>query len=296
MSGTDPNSNGSDDIDDNQGDNIHQAPEATPQHPTNEYSLFSAAKIKAPEFFTSDPELWFYLLESQFNVHRVASDNMKFHVVISQLSQSVANSVKEVIKNQPLSGKYNTIKTRLIREFSPSEQGKIKKLLSEMELGDRKPTFLLQEMRGLAGTTVDDTFLQTLWLDRLPSTLQQILSPWNDQALDKLAQMADRIVETTNLAPLPSTNLSVHASRIPSKHYHSNSSEKSPFEKINEQLSKLITRVERLESKNRDKTPARKPNEDNREKKHDMCWFHYKFGKDATQCRLPCNFKTSENK
>lgn len=216
-------------------------------------------------------------------------------MVISQLSQTVANKIKSTIQDPPARGKYDTVKARLIKEFSPSEQGKINKLLSQMELGDRKPTFLLQEMRSLAGTTVDDTFLQTLWMGCLPSTLQQILSPWNDQALNKLAEMADRIIETTNILPL--TEASASRGR-PRQKTEQNSDEKSPMDKLTDQMRKLFTRIERLEEKKerRDRTPARSTSQHSRkETRFENCWYHHKYGDNATRCRKPCAFKKSEN-
>ncbi|XP_035230343.1 uncharacterized protein LOC118202293, partial [Stegodyphus dumicola] len=44
---------------------------------------------------------------------------------------------------------------------------KTPKLLSELELGEKKPSQLLCEMRNLVGNKVTDTFLKTLWLQHL---------------------------------------------------------------------------------------------------------------------------------
>jgi hypothetical protein len=41
---------------------------------------------------------------------------------------------------------------------------------TELELGDKKPSQLLREMRMLAGTQVKDDFLKTIFIQRLPVT------------------------------------------------------------------------------------------------------------------------------
>jgi hypothetical protein len=56
----------------------------------------------------------------------------------------------------------------LISCNSDSREQQIRKFLNEFELGDRKPSELLREMKTLAGDHVDEHMLQTLWLHRLP--------------------------------------------------------------------------------------------------------------------------------
>nr|XP_042896690.1 uncharacterized protein LOC122269118 [Parasteatoda tepidariorum] len=62
-----------------------------------------------------------------------------------------------------------------------------------MQLGDRRPSRLLLEMRNKAGARINE------FLQRLPTNVQQILAISNDN-LDKLAEMADGIMATTTNA------------------------------------------------------------------------------------------------
>ena len=52
---------------------------------------------------------------------------------------------------------------------------KLNKILSDVELGDRKPSQLLNEMRHL-GPDVDDSILKTLWVQRMPVHIRTGLS------------------------------------------------------------------------------------------------------------------------
>lgn len=103
----------------------------------------AATKIKISEFFVSDPELWFVLLESNFAQSRITSDNSKYHLVVASLTQAVAERIKDLLLHPPTDDKYDKLKTRLIKDFSDSEATKIKKLLSDIQLGDQKPSVLL---------------------------------------------------------------------------------------------------------------------------------------------------------
>ncbi|GIY74596.1 uncharacterized protein CDAR_367961 [Caerostris darwini] len=66
-----------------------------------------------------------------------------------------------------------------------------------MQLGDRRPSRLLLEMRSKAGARINDDLQKSLFLQRLPTNIQQILAISND----KLAEMADDIMSTSS-APL----------------------------------------------------------------------------------------------
>ncbi|KAJ8948070.1 hypothetical protein NQ318_008421 [Aromia moschata] len=92
----------------------------------------------------------------------VKQDETKFHYVVANLDPHVVNEV----------GGHH-------RRTSITKQGE--------EIGDRRPSQFIRHLRGLAGTTVHDTILRSLWMSRLPSHAQAILSMDDDVALDKVA-------------------------------------------------------------------------------------------------------------
>ncbi|KAL7724945.1 hypothetical protein ACLKA6_002309 [Drosophila palustris] len=67
------------------------------------------------------------------------------------------------------------LKRNIIERFCESEQKKIQKLLSDIDLGDRRPTQLLNELRGLAKDRINEDFLKSLWRQRLPPHARAIL-------------------------------------------------------------------------------------------------------------------------
>lgn len=84
--------------------------------------------------------------------------------------------------------------------FDESESRKVQKLLTEMELGDRRRTALLRKIKALAGQSVAEPFLKSLFLQLIPSNVRNILAASND-TLRVLATMADQILEASNYQP-----------------------------------------------------------------------------------------------
>lgn len=151
--------------------------------------------LKLPPFWDKHPVLWFANIEAQFIVSGITQDATKYYSVISGLTSEILNYVSDIVLTPPETEKYETLKARLIDEFSDSEQRRIKAVVSELVLGDDKPSHLLRKMRQLAGKTLGEEFLKTLWLQRLTPQAQAILSV-SDDKLDKLALMADKIHDT----------------------------------------------------------------------------------------------------
>lgn len=57
--------------------------------------------LKVPAFSPDDPEIWFALLEGQFENFGITEDNIKFNNVISNLDIAHAKAVKDLIVNPP---------------------------------------------------------------------------------------------------------------------------------------------------------------------------------------------------
>ncbi|XP_046142065.1 uncharacterized protein LOC123987861 [Osmia bicornis bicornis] len=163
---------------------------------TSSTSVPERVKIRIPEFTPDDPELWFCILERNFIAAGITLDGIKASYVTGALGARFITEVRDVLLNPPASGLYDTLKTELIRRLSVSQEQKARRLLELEEIGDRKPSQFLRHLRGLAGTCVSESLLRTLWLGRLPTNVQAILATQKDTALDKVAELADAILDT----------------------------------------------------------------------------------------------------
>ncbi|GFY62637.1 hypothetical protein TNIN_117061 [Trichonephila inaurata madagascariensis] len=65
-------------------------------------------------------------------------------------------------------------------------------------------------MKELSGGQLQDEFLKNLWLQRLPSQIQAVLSV-SSETLDKLAEIADKVAD----AALPTAVYSVKSAPEP---------------------------------------------------------------------------------
>ncbi|GBN63691.1 hypothetical protein AVEN_180259-1 [Araneus ventricosus] len=202
--------------------------------------------VQIPVYNRSDPALWF-MCENTFKLavpKPIAESVTKFNYVVSHLPPEVASLVRDILMNPDATDPYTHLKTELINRSSESSQQEIRQLLSGEELGTRKPSELLRNMRRRAETLqVPEAFMLELFLQRLPTSVQTILAAVTDLTLDKAAEISDRIFEVT---PVP---MEIHAINK----NNSNSLEA----KLLREIEKLNARIDKLEF-SRSRSPFRR--------------------------------------
>ncbi|XP_075170218.1 uncharacterized protein LOC142242515 [Haematobia irritans] len=131
-------------------------------------------------------------MESQFINAGISQDSTKYHTLVGSIESNILNAVSHIIENPPERDLYNSLKNALLAEFQDSEEKRLQKLMENVDLGDRKPSAMLRDMRQLASGKVSEEMLRSLWFQRLPATIKAVLSVSTDN-LDKLSVMADKI-------------------------------------------------------------------------------------------------------
>ncbi|GBM50953.1 hypothetical protein AVEN_114606-1 [Araneus ventricosus] len=233
---------------------------------SNSSASVSAIAIKKTSFWSDKPELWFAQLESQFALENISVDSTKFHCVIAALNRDDLTCILDLVLNPPQTNSYNSLKTRLIAQNADSEYVKLKNLLPGMELGDKKHSTLLYEMKSLTSDGISPELLKGFWMQRLPVQIQQILSVSGDnlQALSKLADSIFQIWKEDLVASV-SANFK--------------SSDASKFE---DRLAAIENRLSRLEVRRR--SLSRGNTEVRGSNKRKYCWWHFEFGNRAKRC------------
>lgn len=247
-------------------------------------------QVKLPPFWQVDPVLWFAQVEAQFYAYKVRADTSKYFTVVASLDSAVLQKVSDIVRNPPETGKYEVLKKQMIARFSDSRAQQVRKLVSELELGDRTPSQLLREMKALAQDSMSEEILRTLWAQRLPTNIQEILSSCESTALDALATMADKIAEVAG------QGTRVSAIRQPCQataelQGDAGSSEPSTLAALQRQVAELTRMVEKL-SQNSDR--PQRPRSRNRSRSREgntLCYFHRKFGARAWRCQNPCSWR-----
>lgn len=244
----------------------------------------AAVAVKLPEFWKSDPAMWFAQAEAQFALAGVTQDVTKFHHIVAKIDQSVICHVTDLVKNPPATDKYDAIKTRLISRFELTPQSRLERLLNSCDLGDLRPTHLLAKMQELsAGLNVDDSLLKMLFLQRLPPNIRAVLSI-HDGTLSKIAEMGDKMIDLT-----PQT-----AAAVDARATNLSSQDPCSQESLANQIAALTAEIRRLKTQPQ-RSRTRSTSRSRRAAGSAVCWYHRKYGDDAEQCRGPCNYQPTKN-
>ncbi|UYV81644.1 K02A2.6-like, partial [Cordylochernes scorpioides] len=177
----------------------------------SDISEIGKVSVKIPPFLVEKPEIWFFQVETQFKIGGIIQEVTKFNCLISQLEPKYIENIWDII-NSKIDNKYSECKSRLLELFREGEGLRIKKLISGIELGDIKPSQLLQKLRSLATPDISDNLIKTLWLDKLPTSIKNILIV-SDKEISKLPIMVHKINEINSSkeiydaeVPSPSTD------------------------------------------------------------------------------------------
>ena len=254
----------------------HSPPHGAPR-PTFLDPSVSTLSVKLPPFWPSDPAVWFAQVDAHFATKRITSQKTKFDYVIASLEPEYAAEVRDLILDPPSTTPYDTLKTQLIQWTSASEQRRLQQLFNSEELGDRTPSQLLRRMQQLLGdkaATADKSFLQELFLQRLPRNVRMVLASTTTESLKALATLADRIMEVSSpsVASVDSSSLSVEVGQL------------------RNEVATLKQLVQTLNTSSPNRQPVRchSPSPAPRH----YCWYHSRFADKATKCQKPCSWDT----
>lgn len=233
---------------------------------------------KICSFWQDTLRLWFAQFEAAV-ANQKLSDESKFHLALTKLNKERVEQAGDIILNPPDTKKYDALKVRLLSVYEESDLRRVQKLLKEQELGEQKPSQLLRKMKGLARQIFPEDTIQMLWMGYLPISVRTALTVTEITDLEKLAAMADKLMETTRLAEV---------SEIAS------SSRQSEESDVKDQIAKLTRRFEKFE-KARAKGSSRSSfqGRDNagRHNPNWQCFYHYHYKDKATKCIQPCAYK-----
>lgn len=257
---------------------------------------------KLPSFWADKPAVWFSQAEAQFAIAGITQEATKYSHVVSQLDTRVAAEVEDILTGPEEGRTYTNLKETLINRLSVSEERRVKQLISEEEIGDRKPSQFLRHLRSLAGTAhVSDKLLRQIWLQRLPSSVSAILTSQSTLDLVALADLADRILEVAP-APVPAV-LAVQSTQPPPP------DSANPWYARLSELSAQVAALVSLNKTNQDRRSRSRTRSESRPRSYsrpplrssspshnnEVCWYHARYGADARKCANPCAFKGNAN-
>lgn len=246
----------------------------------------AVSAVKIPNFISTDPQLWFSMVESTFELaspKAITESKTKYNHCVASLPADIALLVRDIILNPDATDPYSKLKESVIARCGESSTLEIRRLLAGEQLGDRKPSELLRLMQRRADShNVSDSLLLELFLQQLPNNVQSILASIEPLSSKKAADVADRIMEITPIQVQSTTS-------APSE--SSDSCSCSTFLNELKQLRKEVAALRRSRSSSRNHNRSRTSSP--AAGLQTECWYHRTFKEKATKCKKPCTF--SEN-
>ncbi|GFT77608.1 transposon Tf2-11 polyprotein [Trichonephila clavipes] len=264
---------------------------------TSETVEVARIALRLPPFWKSNVRLWIAQCDHAFTFSGISSDDTKYSALVANLDAETLSYVSDIVLSPPNSDKYHTLSQRLITQFSDSETQKIKKLLTDLQLGDEKPSHLLRKMKELSNGQLQDDFLQSLWLQRMPPHIQTVLSA-SSEPLDKLAIIADKVSEVVG-----SSSTICAAKTVPPPSQSSSCNAQPTMDSLARQIQELSLQVAEL-TRERNSSRHQRYSSDRR-RSHSrsrsvnrgsgICYYHRRYKEQARKCVSPCAFVQKTN-
>lgn len=261
-------------------------------------------RIPLPTLIEGSVDAYFLSMEFWFAASGVTNDTRKFNTVLAQVPPTKLLELSAIITAAPANEKYEYIKLALTKHFADSQTRRLQRVLSEMPLGDLRPSQLYHSMARVAGTALGESALIDLWASRLPQITQAAVVAATGDVAERLAT-ADRVHESIGLRQNQVAALvPVAPAGAPTP---------ADFQRLIQHIDEKFRRLQvdwphernsrhqargnsrdnsrgRNRSRNRSESRA---NQSNDNEANGLCWYHHVFGRQAKKCRDPCTWNRS---
>lgn len=277
----------------------HQLSVTASQFETKETMPPKPMQVHLPPFLRRDVGLWFMQVEALFRTAQINDEQAKYDFVLAALDIVAATEVRELLENPPEANKFQELKKALMNRMATSEETRIRQVLANQEIGDRKPSAFLRELKAKAGDNFSPQVLASIWKEALPADVQMILAGNSETPVETQAELADKVMgivsktsrqvsavskpddqiaELTKQISALGKTISTHMSRF-AQYRETGKQDKKP-ESANRE-----TGERRGEKRQRSRSRSRSRNRDT----EGLCWYHARFGDKARKCEEPCS-------
>lgn len=106
--------------------------------------------MKLLPFWNRDSRSWFTLEESTFNQSDIANTQLGFDLALTTLPEDVIEQVCAILHAvDDIPDPYRALKVQLVNLFTPKPLDLVQKIIHSGELGDRRPSQLMESMLAL---------------------------------------------------------------------------------------------------------------------------------------------------
>ena len=173
-------------------------PRTRPSSPAADTPPRISDTFKLPTFWPKEPVIYFQQIEVLFDQHRVIGSVSRYRCLVLALSQEVVTPHHRFLQTITAAtpNPYELLKTRLLQTYAPTDTALLTQLLAAVELGDRRPTDMMNTM--LSQLPPDEPagkLFLALYLQRLPAPLRERVAAKHFTDPQQLAEYADTLWE-----------------------------------------------------------------------------------------------------
>lgn len=263
--------------------------------------------MRLPEFVSSDCEMWFAMVESNFIKSGITDSQQRYLNVLAVLPSRYTKDVRDIIMKPLSDNSYDNLKSELIKRLSSSQEEKTRQLLQNVTMGEERPSHFLRRLQSLAGEDVPENLLKTLWLRGLPQAFQATMATQKDKSLADMAEVADAVYEISHartpvmeVAAAPDSQLVLQFKQLQLEMAALKTQLSAVIGHVSEISNKTSepnyrSRYGRSRSNSNTRARSRSPSASRDSRLSGLCWYHYRFKGDARKCVQPCSW-SSENR
>lgn len=289
----------------------------------------SRTPISPPRFFEEDPVIWLVQLDLFCQIGE--KDQLsRFRIAATLLPGHLLRDFADILRTPPSDEPYDALAEAIRQRFGKSVEQRLQSLLSDQQLGDRRPSQFLRHLLDLAeaeGSPAQDSpLVRQIFFNAMPPKIQPFLQCLpQGTCLTTLASTADRLLELPSppgthtgatspqaiYAVTPTPPAATPADVPAAVAVQSTSAATPPdlsalmrqlitgITALTTTVSSLVevtTRRERSVSTDRRQHRERSATPRGRSPRAagPLCWYHGKFGANARSCQPPCSW-TSGN-
>ena len=158
----------------------------------------SGKHVDLPQFFLSDPQIWFLEIENIFNYHGIKDEAVRYQHAIKCLPVEFVEDMENMLDISHEPQPYAQLKMTILDALETPKIKRLRRRFINLRIDSKKPSQILRIMRSLtaASDKLDCVVLRQLWLEKLPVNLRKILATSEEFAtLDEEGAFADNFIE-----------------------------------------------------------------------------------------------------
>lgn len=146
--------------------------------------------IKMPAFMETAAAAWFSILEANFHIKSITSEQTRFFHLIANLPPEVVSKIPVSLITKH---NYTETKTAVLAIHERTKPELFSKLISKASMTGR-PSYYMQELNSIADKVgVGEDLVRHQFIQALPPTISPVLATQKDLTLAQLGNLADEL-------------------------------------------------------------------------------------------------------